>query len=195
MRHFILPDTQIRPGDDVEFLRCIGRYLVKKQPEVVVCLGDFADMPSLSSYDQGKKSFEGRRYLADIEAAQAAMFALLQPINEHNEQQYKNKKKQYKPRMVLTLGNHEQRIIKAVENDPKLEGVLIIKALGYELAGWEVLPFLDVVVIDDIAYSHYFTSGILGRPASSATGHCSGRRWSPWRSARCSPTSRRSWAT
>ena len=30
------------------------------------------------------------------------------------------------------------------------------------------MDFLDVVVIDGIAYSHYFTSGIMGRPVSSA---------------------------
>jgi len=34
--------------------------------------------------------------------------------------------------------------------------------------GFEVYDFLDVVVIDQIAYAHYFTSGIMGRPVSSA---------------------------
>lgn len=177
-KHFVLPDCQIRPGDDLEFLRCIGRYLVKKQPEVIVCLGDFADMPSLSSYDVGKKSFEGRRYIADIDAAQDAMEALLTPIYDYNERQRINKKKQYEPRRVLTLGNHCERINRAVENDPKLEGVLDVKDLGYEMFGWEVYPFLDVVVIDGIAYSHYFTSGVLGRPCASAAAQLSKKHMS-----------------
>lgn len=168
-KHCYIPDVQIRPGDDVEFLRCIGRFLVKKQPDVIICGGDFADMPSLSSYDVGKKSFEGRRYTADIQATREAMQALLSPIVEHNIQQAKKRKAQYKPRMVFTLGNHEQRINKAVENDAKLEGVLEIEDLAYAEAGWEVHPFLDVVVIDGVAYSHYFTSGLLGRPCSSAS--------------------------
>ncbi len=47
---------------------------------MVINGGDFADMPSLSSYDIGKKTFEGRRYKADIEAAHSAMEALLAPI-------------------------------------------------------------------------------------------------------------------
>jgi hypothetical protein len=34
--------------------------------------------------------------------------------------------------------------------------------------GFEVVPFLEPVVIDDIAYCHYFTSGVMGRPVSSA---------------------------
>lgn len=166
--HLVLPDAQIRPGDDTEFLACIGRYIVKKKPDVIVNLGDFADMPSLSSYDVGRKSFEGRRYLHDIEATRNAMEALLKPLWDHNEQQRKNGKKQYKPRMVLTMGNHENRINRAVDLDAKLEGVLSTDSLGYVGYGWETHDFLDVVIIDGVAYSHYFVTGVAGRPASSA---------------------------
>jgi hypothetical protein len=167
-KHLIIPDCQIRKGDDTTFLTNIGRFIVDKQPDVVVCIGDFADMPSLSSYDVGKKVFEGRRYNDDISAANTAMLDLLLPIKAYNSRQSVNRKKQYWPRFVLTLGNHENRINRAVNNDPKLDGVLSINDLNYEEQGWEVYPFLDVVVIDGIAYSHYFTSGVLGRPATSA---------------------------
>jgi hypothetical protein len=168
VRHLILPDCQVRPGDDFGFLKRIGQFIADKQPETLICLGDFADMPSLSSYDVGKKSFEGRRYMNDVAAAKEAMATLLSPINDYNERQRKNGKKQYKPRMVLTLGNHEHRISRAVDGDAKLEGVLKTTDLGYAEAGWEVYPFLDIVILDGIAYSHYFVTGVAGRPASSA---------------------------
>lgn len=166
--HFILPDVQAKSGNDFTYLNKIGRYVVEKKPEVLLCLGDFADMESLSSYDVGKKSFEGRRYTADIKAAQDAMEALLEPMWTFNEKAKRNKEKQYHPRMVLTLGNHENRINRAVNDDPKLDGVLSVDALGYVGFGWEVIPFLEVVVIDDIAYSHYFVTGVAGRPAGTA---------------------------
>lgn len=70
--------------------------------------------------------------------------------------------------MVLTLGNHENRINKAVNDDAKLEGVLSTDDLGYKEAGWEVLDFLEVAVVDGIAYSHYFVTGVAGRPAANA---------------------------
>ena len=168
MKHLVLPDVQLRPGDDTTFLKTIGNYIVHKRPDVVVCIGDFADMPSLSSYDVGKKSFEGRRYKDDVIAVKAGMDVLLAPLHAFNKKARSNGKKQYKPRMVLTLGNHEERIERAINNDAKLEGVLAISDLGYEDAGWEVHNFLDVVVIDGVAYSHYFTTGVAGRPASSA---------------------------
>lgn len=169
MKHLIIPDTQIRPGDDTDFLERIGCYIRDKQPDVVVQIGDFADMPSLSSYDVGKKSFEGRRYRHDVEASHAAMARLLSPIEAYNRQQRRNAKKQYKPRMILTLGNHEDRISRAVNSDPKLDGTLGISDLGYKTFGWEEHPFLEVVTVDGIAYSHYFVTGVAGRPASSAS--------------------------
>lgn len=168
MNHLYLPDCQIRPGDDTGYLSAIGNYIVKKKPDVIVCGGDFADMPSLSSYDVGKKSFEGRRYAHDVKATVEAMKALLAPLEEHNEKARRNKEKLYKPRMVLTLGNHENRINRAVENDSKLDGVLSVDDLKYKEAGWEVYPFLEVVVVDGIAYSHYFVTGVAGRAASTA---------------------------
>jgi len=168
LRHLIIPDCQVRPGDDTKYLERIGKYIVELKPDVVVQIGDFADMPSLSSYDVGKKSFEGRRYKADIEAANTAMERLLSPITEFNKRAIKNKEKQYKPRRVLTLGNHEDRISRAVNNDPKLDGTIGLQDLKYSDFGWDVIPFLQPVVLDDVAYCHYFTTGIAGRPSTSA---------------------------
>ena len=166
--HIVLPDCQIRPGDSTSFLRRIGQYIVDEKPDTVINLGDFADMPSLSSYDYGKKSYEGRRYLNDVAAVINAMKALMQPLMDYNARQRVNGKKQYKPRLVFLLGNHENRINRAVNNDPKLEGILDVSDLAYAEFGWEVYDFLDVVVIDGIAYSHYFVTGVAGRAASSA---------------------------
>jgi hypothetical protein len=160
----VLPDVQAKPGIDFSYLRRYGMYMLEKRPDVVVCIGDFADMPSLSTYDKGKKSFEGRRYKRDIEAAQFAMQAFLGPMDEYN----KTAKRPYKPRMVLTLGNHEHRIDRATNDDPMLAGMLSIKDLAYEEYGWEVYPFLEIVVIEGVAFSHYFTSGTMGRPCGTA---------------------------
>jgi len=167
-RHFIIPDCQVKPGHNYDYLERIGKYIVDHQPDNVVCIGDFADMSSLSSYDIGKKSFEGRRYIADVESSHEAMGRLLRPVTEYNHRQRKNGKKQYHPEMILTLGNHEDRIDRVVNGDPKLDGTIGISDLGYEKYGWKVAPFLEVVVLDGIAYSHYFVSGVAGRPIGTA---------------------------
>jgi hypothetical protein len=178
IKHLVIPDTQVKPGHDTSYLTRIGRYAVEKRPDTIICLGDFADMPSLSSYDVGTKAFEGRRYRDDVRAVQAAMENLLRPLIEYNANAKRNHRERYSPRLVLTLGNHEQRIIKATNADPKLDGTIGIEDLNYASYGWEVFPFLEVVVLDGIAYSHYFTSGVLGRASTSAAAQLSKKHMS-----------------
>lgn len=159
MRIAVIPDVQAKSGVDFKYLTAVGKYIAEKRPEVIVQMGDFADMPSLSSYDKGKRKFEGRRYTKDIDAAKRAMDTLMAPIGAA---------KGYSPRMELFLGNHEDRIDRATNDTPELEGLISTDDLGYAGYGWTVHPFLEVAVIRDIAFSHYFTSGVMGRPVTTA---------------------------
>jgi hypothetical protein len=166
--HLVIPDVQARPGVPFQHLDWIGRYIVAEKPDVIVCIGDFADMPSLSMYDVGKTSAEGRRYKDDIKAAHEAMTRLLAPLRAYNEAQQKAGLPLYLPRMVMCYGNHEYRIVRAADNDPKFSSTIDLSDLKYKEFGWEVYQFLEIVVIDGIEYSHYFTSGDMGRPVTSS---------------------------
>jgi hypothetical protein len=167
-RHLVIPDTQVKPNQPVEHLRWAGLYAAEKKPDVIIHIGDHWDMPSLSNWDVGKRSFEGRRYKDDIKAGLDAMEVFLEPIRAEQKRLISNKKKQWNPRLVFTIGNHEQRIERAIEADAKLEGLIGYDDLKLNELGFEVYDFLEVAIIDGIAYSHYFTSGIMGRPVSSA---------------------------
>lgn len=160
MKHLVIPDVQCKPGIDLTHLTHIGKYILDKRPEVIVCLGDFADMESLSSYDKGKKSFEGRRYKKDIAAAKEGMDTLLAPIREYNKRRQRHKRAQYKPRMVMTCGNHEFRIERVGELQPELDGVVSYEDLPYQ--DWEVIPFLQPIIIDGVSYVHYLANPFTG---------------------------------
>lgn len=168
MKIAVIPDTQTKPGVKTEYLGWIGKYLASKKPDVIVHLGDFADMASLSSYDKGLKSFEGRRYKKDVEHTKEAMEVLLAPIKRDNYFRKRYKKLEYHPRMIMLLGNHEARINRVIEEDPRLDGTISTEDLGYREAGWEVYPFLQQVVVNGVAFAHYFCSGVMGRPVTSA---------------------------
>lgn len=168
MKHLMIPDVQAKPGAPTKHLRHIGQLIMDELPDVIVCIGDFADMHSLSSYDRGKKCFEGRRYKEDLKASNQAMDVLLKPMRDHNKLMAKHKKKRYKPRMVMTLGNHENRINRAVEAAPELDGAIGVHDLGFERHGWEVYDFLVPVTIDGITYSHYFTNDFSPHPIGRA---------------------------
>jgi len=153
--HLIIPDSHAHPDFHNKRFEWLGKLITDVKPDVVLNIGDMADMPSLCSYDKGTKGFEGRRYKKDIDAAINANERLFEPIK---------KAKKKRPRFVMTLGNHENRINRAVSSDAILDGTISIEDLEYERFGWEVIPFNDKIVIDRIAYTHYFTSGVMGRP-------------------------------
>lgn len=170
MKHLLIPDCQIRPGVPIQHLDWIGKFIIDKKPDVIIQIGDFADMTSLSSYEKSTVKAEQVRYHADIQAARDAMEVLLRPLKQYNLQRSINKKKQYKPRMVLTLGNHEERINRYVNAVPELHEHLSVRDLGYEGYGWEVYPFLQPVEIHGILYSHYFPRNAKGQINQSYRG-------------------------
>ena len=167
MKILVIPDCQVKEGTPTEHLTWAGKAICDYLPDVIVNIGDFADMPSLSSHDiKGSKYFEGLRYKKDIEVAKEAMQTLLKPLRDLQDKQKKNKEKIYRPRMVMTLGNHENRIDRAVNNNPTLEGLISTKDLEYE-KDWEVHGFLRPVFINGVGFNHYWPVGAMGRPAAS----------------------------
>ena len=169
MKILVIPDCQVKDGVPTDHLEWAGKAICDYQPDVIVNIGDFADMPSLSTHDtKGSKYFEGLRYKKDVAAAKAGMERLLKPLREMQRQQKQSKHKVYKPRMVMTLGNHENRIDRAVNNNPTLEGLISVEDLGYE-KDWEVHGFLRPVFINGVGFSHYWPVGAMGRPAGTAS--------------------------
>lgn len=160
--HLVIPDAHAHPDYHNERFTWLGRLVTDIKPDVVVMLGDWADMPSLCSYDKGTKGYEGRRYIKDINASLDAMERFFAPI--------KAAKKKL-PRFVILKGNHEQRIERAIDADAAhLDGVISPNDLQYESFGWEYVDYNGstpgIIVIDGIAYAHFFTSGVMNRPIS-----------------------------
>ena len=139
--HVVIPDTQAKEGVPTDHLTWIGQYIVDQfhdKPIKIIHLGDHADMPSLSLYDKGKKSMEGRRVKADIEAANAAWEVLNQPLYDFNDNKRRTKHAIWNPERHILLGNHEDRINRATENDAQIDGLFSTDDLDYARPGWQV---------------------------------------------------------
>lgn len=156
-KHLVIPDSHAHPDFNNRRYELLGHLITDVKPDVVVDIGDWYDMPSLCSYDKGTKGFEGRRYRRDIEAGNDAQDRLLSIVR---------RQKRKLPHFVRTLGNHENRISKAVDRDPVLEGTIGLGDLLSREYKWEEVPFLDIINLDGVNYSHYFTTGVMGRPVS-----------------------------
>lgn len=166
--HVVIPDTQVKPGVPTAHLRWIGQYIVDHfagHPALrIVHLGDHADMPSLSSYDKGKRAMEGRRVVEDIRAANDGFALLNAPLREHNAIRRERKERQWAPGRWFLLGNHEDRITRATEDDPQMDGFLSLDDLTYVEHGWEVVPFLKPLTLDGVSYAHFWANPMTGRP-------------------------------
>ncbi len=152
--HLVIGDAHAAPGQSLGRFLLLGRMIRDIRPDVVICIGDWADMASLSHYDKGKRSFEGRRYSRDIEAANEALALLHRPIDQHNAEFPDNP---VRPRFVYCEGNHEYRIERAKIDSPGLDAI-DLSDLDFERRGWEVYRFLKPAEIDGVMYCHYLTS-------------------------------------
>ncbi len=147
-------DVHARPGVNNNRGTILGRFIKDKQPDIVWMAGDVGDFASLSSYDKGTYHAEGQRYAHDL----VAVADFLDKV------QVEIKGMAKRPRLVVTLGNHEDRISRAAFQTPELYGSISTKDIPFEYYGWEVVPFLQPLVMQGIVFQHYFTSGNYGRP-------------------------------
>ena len=72
--HLVMGDPHCTPKASNDRFLWAGRVAADYKVSHVICMGDFCCMDSLSSYDRGKKSFEGRRYQKDMSISSVAEF-------------------------------------------------------------------------------------------------------------------------
>jgi hypothetical protein len=157
--HLIIPDSHAHPNHHNKRAEWLGKLICDVKPDVVIHIGDSADMPSLSDYDRGKKIFQGRSYRDDIDSHL--------DFNDRLWHQVKKQKKQL-PTRYFFIGNHEERIERAIQKSPELDGAIGYHDLELDRYYNETIPYNggtpDSKCIDGITYAHYFVSGVKGYP-------------------------------
>ena len=147
----------------------LGEFLYDLKPDYVVDLGDGADMKSLNSYDtRYPQAIVSQSYEKDIEHYNEAM----------ERMRYRFKKQRRKrPTYIGFEGNHENRIKKAIQFDPRLEG----SKYGVSFSHLQTDKWFDeyheyhnsapaIADYDGVSYAHYFSAGNFGT-ATSGTHH------------------------
>lgn len=163
----VIPDSHASPDKDNRRFAWLGNLILDRQPDCIVNLGDLFNMDSLCQYDRNKKSFEGRRYRNDIRVGIDALEKIHGPFNAYNEQRRNSKKaKLPSPRKIITLGNHEYRIVRAVENSAELDGFLSLDNLQLDYFDYEVVPYKKPIVIEGVWFNHFWASGVKGEAIS-----------------------------
>lgn len=161
-RHIVIPDTQIRPGVRTDHIVWLARFIAEHRlPDHVQFLGDWWDMPSLSTWSKkGSLETEGRRIQADRDAGYSAMemfFGELERLGVSIAS------------FGFTMGNHEDRLSRAVQEDPRLLGLIDLETFyGLQDFPIKVAPFMMPQHFDGVTYCHLFDL--------NANGDTTGRR-------------------
>lgn len=158
--HLVVGDTHAHPDHDNTRADLLSALIQDIKPDVYVHIGDSADMASLSTYDKGMSYFVGRNYKDDINSHLEFEDRVWGPV--------KRQKKKL-PYRVFCIGNHEDRISRALSRAPELAGAISMKDLDLETIYDDVVPYdgygtPGTIEIDGVAYGHYVVAGISGRP-------------------------------
>jgi len=160
--HLICPDQHAHPTFNNDRADWLGQLIKDIKPDVVVNIGDAADLASLSSFDKGKASFVTRNYERDILSHLDFQERMWKPSK---------KSKRKRPHRIILEGNHEHRVKRAIDLSPELAGDrfgLSFNDLDFKHYYNEVVEYEGqtpgIISVDGIAYAHYFVSGLMGRP-------------------------------
>ncbi len=148
-RGLLIPDLQVKPGVSLKHITWLARFIADKQFDPIIQIGDWADFPSLSSYDKGKAAAENKRLSKDWDAFRQSV-DLLEPAF-----------KTYNPRRVFCEGNHEGRLARYQNDNPSLDTLPCVVTYLRE-RGWETHRFLKVARVEGVAVSHLFPRSLKG---------------------------------
>jgi len=157
----VIPDAHVAPGQDLSRFKAVGKLaadlyiqaLEKGRDFVVITMGDFGDFESLSNHSDGTKASMDKVYLKDIEACNKALDLFHEGLGG------------LPARLVALEGNHEgPRLSRILATNPRYEGMMDpMKDIGWADRGWEVYPFKFKFAVDQVYFSHYFTSGTMDK--------------------------------
>lgn len=178
------------PDVSNERFNWLGDLIEDLKPDYVVDLGDGADMRSLNSFDtRNPKAIVAQSYQEDIEHYNDAQDRIWS--------RYKLTKKK-RPWRIGFEGNHENRIRKALNNDPRLEGDKYgISFSHLQTDHWfdDYHPYHNsgpaIAEYDGVSYAHFFSSGNFGS-AMSGIHHAYGLIQKRNSSATCGHSHKRS---
>lgn len=155
----LIPDPHAHYEHGNERADWLARLIIDEKPDMVLMGGDLFDMPSLSSYDKGKRSFVGKSYQKDIEAGLEFHDRMWGPVRAL---------KKKLPYRVALEGNHENRIERTLDLSPELQDKIGFRDYAFDDYYNKVVRYdgslPGVYEHEGILFAHFFPTGISGRP-------------------------------
>jgi hypothetical protein len=149
----VVGDVHAGPNHNVNRGTILGRCIADVRPKRVVFIGDLGSFDSLSAWDKDKrKLMEGRRYQKDVDSIKKFIGLVETGAGR------------YMPEVILTAGNHEDRLRRYLEYHPVFSDTVdMVKDLGIE--HWTTVPYMEYFNHKGVGFTHVPINE-AGRPVS-----------------------------
>jgi predicted phosphodiesterase len=138
-------DPHDKPGRCKKRFTHMGRFAAEKKPDVIVSIGDWASLDSLSTHELPGSANDGER---------PGFWEELSSLDESLGQFHRDFPMGSKP-CLITMGNHEHRAARAANRQPKLNGDMPLRLDEvFSRYRWGVRPFGEFVDIGGVDFVH-----------------------------------------
>lgn len=161
-RVLVIPDRHNDPRHPhrLDVTTWIARFGSEIRPPVVIDLGDSITMDSCSRYDRND-TLKGK-HKPGIKADLDNHLAMLQAFE-------RGRAPDWKPKLIRTRGNHEQRLFDFENQHPENEGTHTHRyAQDLLQFGWRERPFGEIVYVNGTGFTHAPFNG-MGKPMGGKT--------------------------
>lgn len=151
--HLVIPDPQAKPGVQLDHFTWLGRWAAEHCPDKTILLGDTWDFPSLSGHDSDvSKAKHNRSKQSDIDAGNKALELFENELTKRGVKL---------PCKYLLEGNHDGlsyggRVYRHLQEHPDDSDFFTPDKFADSWLGWERIPFLQILNVDGVSYSHLF---------------------------------------
>lgn len=156
-----IPDTHVMPGDSLTRFTTLTNWLKKNKRRVdfLVHAGDHWDMDALCTHDSALPEWNERSVNESISSGLTALHRLCDTCDATGATD-----------IIITEGNHEERWKRWVNSDNRVRTLLpanyLELCINENFEGITLVPFLTPYIVEEIAFSHYFVSGLMNRAPS-----------------------------
>ena len=130
------------PYHDEKCISCLFQVIKHIKPSIFILGGDSMDFNTISNYNRHKpKLIEGSRIGNDYKRF---FDDIISPLNELLGDNCKK---------YFLKGNHEERVDRLIEAEPKLEGLIEIEK-NIDLSDWVVSEYKDILTLGHMNFTH-----------------------------------------
>jgi predicted phosphodiesterase len=144
-RVVVVADTHTNPNLQNHRASHIGKFVADHAPDYLVHLGDWADWEFASRFEDWS-SLHGRErspFKDELDDFVSFVERLSTPIAHMSKP----------PKLVTTLGNHDERVWLFENTHPECEGMMWAE-LEAALSEWEVYPYRQYAFINGVGFTH-----------------------------------------